>query len=142
MQNVMTQAWAIAREGQAKFGGSVREYFAEALRMAWRIAKNRMEKFRDVKKVVTSREWKNYGKHRIYIDASIQLIELKNVNGVVVDVRRRIEGKWYYDVIEKALYRIGYRERDMTRADKEVANFMRTEIKKMICERVREVVKQ
>lgn len=31
----MKRAWEIARQGQAKFGGKVRSYFAEALKMAW-----------------------------------------------------------------------------------------------------------
>lgn len=44
MRNVMTKAWEIAREGQKKFGGKVSEYFAEALRIAWRIVKKGMEK--------------------------------------------------------------------------------------------------
>lgn len=33
--NVMKRAWEIAREGQEKFGGKVKEYFAMALKMAW-----------------------------------------------------------------------------------------------------------
>lgn len=33
--NVMRRAWRIAREGQKKFGGSVKEYFAESLKLAW-----------------------------------------------------------------------------------------------------------
>lgn len=41
--NVMTKAWEIARKGQKKFGGKVREYFAQALKMAWAIVKNVME---------------------------------------------------------------------------------------------------
>lgn len=35
MTNVMKMAWVIANEGQSKFGGSVTEYIAEALKMAW-----------------------------------------------------------------------------------------------------------
>ncbi len=35
MKNVMTRAWEIAREGVKKFGGKVKEYFAQALVMAW-----------------------------------------------------------------------------------------------------------
>lgn len=35
MQNVMKRAWEIAKEGQKKFGGKVKEYFAESLKMAW-----------------------------------------------------------------------------------------------------------
>ncbi|KYG89135.1 hypothetical protein A0U40_14020 [[Bacillus] sp. KCTC 13219] len=39
MKNVMTKAWEIAREGATKFGGKVKEYFTEALKMAWAIIK-------------------------------------------------------------------------------------------------------
>lgn len=35
MKNVMTRAWGIAKEAVVKFGGKVKEYFAEALKMAW-----------------------------------------------------------------------------------------------------------
>ena len=31
----MKEAWRLARRGQAVFGGSVRAYLAEALRIAW-----------------------------------------------------------------------------------------------------------
>ncbi|WP_276917466.1 hypothetical protein [Aneurinibacillus aneurinilyticus] len=41
----MKKAWEIAREGQKKFGGKVKEYFAQALRMAWCIVKKGMKKF-------------------------------------------------------------------------------------------------
>ena len=40
MKVVMKRAWEIAREGVAKFGGKVKEYFAEALKMAWAEFKN------------------------------------------------------------------------------------------------------
>lgn len=39
----MKKAWEIAREGQKKFGGKVKDYFAQALKMAWGIVKNAME---------------------------------------------------------------------------------------------------
>lgn len=39
MKNVMTKAWEIAKAGVKKFGGKVKEYFAEALRLAWKIVK-------------------------------------------------------------------------------------------------------
>lgn len=35
MEKVMIRAWEIAKEGAAKFGGKVKEYFAAALKMAW-----------------------------------------------------------------------------------------------------------
>jgi len=47
MQNVMTKAWEIAREGQQKFGGKVKEYFAQALKMAWEIIKKGAKKIMD-----------------------------------------------------------------------------------------------
>ncbi|MEF2965052.1 hypothetical protein V3851_04345 [Paenibacillus sp. M1] len=35
MKNVMVRAWEIARAAVVKFGGKVKEYFAQALVMAW-----------------------------------------------------------------------------------------------------------
>lgn len=40
MKNVMVRAWEIAKEGVKKFGGKVKEYFAQALTMAWAEVKN------------------------------------------------------------------------------------------------------
>lgn len=34
-KTVMTSAWEIARAAVAKFGGKIREYFAESLKLAW-----------------------------------------------------------------------------------------------------------
>ena len=34
-RTTMKEAWRLARRGQAVFGGSVRAYLAEALRIAW-----------------------------------------------------------------------------------------------------------
>lgn len=42
-KEIMVNAWKIAREGQKAFGGKVREYFAEALKMAWAQAKNGLD---------------------------------------------------------------------------------------------------
>lgn len=38
--NVMAKAWEIAKAAVVKFGGKVKEYFAQSLKMAWSIAKN------------------------------------------------------------------------------------------------------
>jgi hypothetical protein len=40
MKNVMSRAWEIAKEGADIYGGKVREYFATALRLAWKEIKN------------------------------------------------------------------------------------------------------
>lgn len=42
-KEIMSKAWKIAREGQKAFGGKVREYFAQALKMAWAQAKNTID---------------------------------------------------------------------------------------------------
>lgn len=39
MKNVMTKAWEIAKKGAKNFGGSVKTYFAQSLKMAWVIVK-------------------------------------------------------------------------------------------------------
>lgn len=38
-QLIMRNAWIIARKGQRKFGGKVSEYFAEALKISWKLYK-------------------------------------------------------------------------------------------------------
>lgn len=38
-KNAMVKAWNIARSAQKKFGGSVKQYFAMALKQAWIIVK-------------------------------------------------------------------------------------------------------
>lgn len=40
MKNLFTRAWEIAKLGQAQFGGSSKEYFAQALKQAWSEKKN------------------------------------------------------------------------------------------------------
>lgn len=42
-KDIMIKAWRIAREGQKAFGGKVREYFAQALKMAWAQAKSTID---------------------------------------------------------------------------------------------------
>jgi hypothetical protein len=44
MKNVMVRAWEIAKKGAAKFGGKVKDYFAQALRMAWAEIKKGVKK--------------------------------------------------------------------------------------------------
>lgn len=39
-KNIMKRAWEIARQGQKIFGGSVKSYFSESLKMAWNNYKN------------------------------------------------------------------------------------------------------
>lgn len=43
-KQIMVRAWEIAKAAVAQFGGKAREYFAEALRMAWAEAKQPAQK--------------------------------------------------------------------------------------------------
>lgn len=68
MKNVMTKAWEIAKEGQKNFGGKVKEYFAEALRMAWAEYKQANAPKTEIELPADSRRWKTWvaaivGKH-------------------------------------------------------------------------------
>lgn len=50
-KTVMTNAWKIAKESVKKFGGKAIEYIAEAMKMAWAIAKggnNSVAKFQAI----------------------------------------------------------------------------------------------
>lgn len=73
MKKVMVRAWEIAREGVAKFGGNVKEYFSQALIIAWE----------EIKNIVTTDEinqefaettdyevnvWEKYGYQRLYVN--------------------------------------------------------------------------
>jgi hypothetical protein len=71
---VMARAWEIAREGQSRFGGKVREYLSASLKMAW--AESR-------KPVITTESlirsgWKLWEKgtmRRLYVNASVLGLE-------------------------------------------------------------------
>lgn len=52
MKNIMKMAWEIAYEGVENFGGKVREYFAEALRIAWNLFKSEGNEVKKVKGIV------------------------------------------------------------------------------------------
>lgn len=72
--NVMNKAWGIAYRGQKNHGGSVKEYFAEALRLAWKAIKGEKEVTEEEMVSVTSyperytvKRWTNYGHDRLYV---------------------------------------------------------------------------
>lgn len=78
MKNIMKRAWEIAKSGVEKFGGKVKEYFAEALKMAWAEAKQPATKEVTVQDLNEALEemyggysasvWKKYGHERIYVN--------------------------------------------------------------------------
>lgn len=78
MKNVMKRAWEIAREGVKKFGGKVKEYFAEALKMAWAEFKKGVKK---VSKSEAMRKMKKAVKEfrKEFFDGYIAHMESKGV---------------------------------------------------------------
>lgn len=78
MKNVMSKAWEIAKEGAKKFGGKVKEYFSEALRMAWAVIKEEAVK---VKKTLV-REIE-FGKAVAVVEVTA-FTEKKRLDGIVV----------------------------------------------------------
>lgn len=99
MKNVMTRAWKIAREGQKKFGGKVKEYFQQALVMAWaeakapkkvsmeEVAELLKEKLAGTAKVNT---WERYGKRRIYVNKGfkqqVAMLEFDNSDNLITEM--------------------------------------------------------
>lgn len=94
--NAMKKAWEIARIGQLKFGGKVKEYFAESLKLAWKMVNTNA-----VVTEIKSNDWANYGKHRLYIAGTVKVSEAKIVyyqgtpNIVTNNYSRSFKG--YYD---------------------------------------------
>lgn len=74
--NVMKRAWEIAKEGQKKFGGKVKEFFVVALKMAWSEIKNPVKTVKEVAQMIQAKlggtakvnVWEKYGKKRIYVN--------------------------------------------------------------------------
>ena|SRR5690625_2551056 len=91
---VMTKAWEIARNGQIKFGGKVKEYFSIALKMAWAIFKkeenqvkvsewttaNGAKVYMETKHVTETTRTTDWG-HDIKKDANMIMINEFTVNG-------------------------------------------------------------
>jgi hypothetical protein len=129
LKEVMQQAWKIAREGVAKFGGKVKEYFAEALKIAWELAKG-LKNVKDVVVEATANDWMKYGKHRLYIEVKMQLVELKEVAGQTVGALRRLSRKMYYDWKAEKMVCYDFIGQDLSRAADDVVKFMKDKIMK------------
>ena len=71
---------------------------ALALKAAWAIAKKGSS---IVLKSYTAKEWKNYGKHRLYIEGDMNVL-VDNFGNIVA---RKVNFKGYYDFDEKCFVR-------------------------------------
>lgn len=94
MENVMRNAWVIARKGQNTFGGSVKQYFSEALKIAWSLFKkggNKMDYAKQVKGTI----------------AQLPPVELEGTEKQVkwaLDIRAKAAKNLFYDCVMREQY--------------------------------------
>ena len=119
MKNIMKEAWRIAKEAAAKFGGRAIQYIAEALRMAWAAVKapkaviDRIEELEEM----GFRRWQKNGMDRLYINATALGLNYSryktgNVSSAWFDgtmisnceCRRMLDAKTYIDVKTQMVY--------------------------------------
>lgn len=123
MTNVMKNAWEIARQGVEKFGGQVKEYFAEALRIAWDLFKKsnskemaEMELVKEVKfgkavaRITVSGTFQNETFHQfvkggeVFISEKIEIVH----NGKIVG-----EGNYAYSMEYNEIYDRTYEKHNL-----------------------------
>ncbi|EJR51715.1 hypothetical protein IIO_06174 [Bacillus cereus VD115] len=85
--NVMKKAWKIARKGQKQFGGKVKEYFAQALKMAWSIVKNGM-KYVQVTKAEFMNEIRKTGKFEGFLTCQNKFENTQKIS-IVANVAKK-----------------------------------------------------
>lgn len=86
MSKIMKAAWELARRGAKKFGGSAKEYFAEALKIVWT----------QVKKIVYVPTWFINKKSFVGIYTKMErAMKMKETeNAVYVKISRIGESMW------------------------------------------------
>ncbi|RXZ77227.1 hypothetical protein EBB07_33690 [Paenibacillaceae bacterium] len=117
MMNVMVRAWEIARAAVVKFGGKVKEYFPQALIMAWKEAKQngvqthqwtnaRGMKVTLVAEHITKKEWKDdWGVVHFKADnwVYVRSIKIGNMEFNSHISRSRVDGKPVVDAGERVV---------------------------------------
>ena len=97
--NVMKKAWAIAYKGQKQFGGKVKEYFAQALKMAWSIVKKGMEYIQLTKEEFMN-EIRNTGKFEGFLTYKNEFNNTQKIK-VLADLEKQ---EITVDMVMKSLY--------------------------------------
>ena len=64
---LMKTAWMLAKQAAAKFGGSVKSFFSESLKQAWRMIMDKIQAAIDARIVTKTSEFKKSGHDRIYL---------------------------------------------------------------------------
>lgn len=121
-QEIMSKAWTLARQGQERFGGKLRQYIASALQIVWKESKAVEIKDRIGELEAKGfKRWQKNGMDRLYLDYKQTGIEISfyktgNVSFVSVDGgsvsnaegRRIMASKTYIDVATGILHSNNY----------------------------------
>ena len=124
MKSIMKRAWEIAKEAVKKFGGKVRQYFAEALRIAWAESKKAVkpiaERIEELEALGFKR-WQKGNMDRLYINASMLGLHYGRYNTGNIkwadfqgqrisncEARRMLAAKTYIDVKAEKVYSDNY----------------------------------
>lgn len=82
MKQIMKRAWEIAKDGVKKFGGKVREYFAESLKLAWVQIANERGAIGNAPQVIEQTWTTSKGTQIVYKYTTEEVVEL-SVDGMV-----------------------------------------------------------
>ena len=98
-------AWNIARDAAKRFGNSVRSYFAEALKEAWKQIKQSKITV-DFLISKGGKEWKKGNYHRVYFNNIEKYLDVNTLNGRLrKEVRRNNGGlSVYFNAIDEFWY--------------------------------------
>lgn len=94
MKVLMKNAWATAKNGAKKFGGSAKEYFAEALKQAWKLKRQFEGLEKGMERVLEVKQWfmnKNFSSNEQFI------AENSYQNDVVKETEKAVQIKFSSD---------------------------------------------
>ena len=111
-QEIMSKAWTLARQGQERFGGKLRQYIASALQIVWKESRTMEVKDRiEELEAMGFRRWQKGNMDRLYLNyenagVEIGFYKTGNVSWVHIDGdsvsnaegRRIMASKTYIDV--------------------------------------------
>lgn len=118
-RSIMQNAWAIAREAAAKFGGRAAQYLAAALRQAWQSARavsitDIARRIAELTYVASANVWQKHGKRRVYFEI--------DRNGVV--------GKGFFDLDTRQVTTTAYPHASSN--DRRVVDHVRHDVCKIV----------
>lgn len=81
-QEIMSKAWTLARQGQERFGGKLRQYISSALQIVWKESKTMKEVKDRIEELegMGFKRWQKNGMDRLYINYASVGIEINHYN--------------------------------------------------------------